>query len=917
MKFGNIILLILFITPNIGVTQDISNMKISCDFENQPLKDVLDRLEKELNIKFTYMNKMIKNRFVTISFDNIIITTALNTLFNNTNLSYKIHKGSNNIVIYNIRNLVIKGHVFDAETKLPVHNTTVYLNKVQKRVSTNKDGFFQLPVDKLPVKIKIQHSGYEIKIITVTENSNQDLKIPLEPQVIRLLSGVVRDINTYQEIPGVNIFIEKAQLGAITDEFGKYELRLTGVQDHYRTIFKHVAYIVFQISLDSLNSIKTVYLQPRIIPLQTIRIEGKTEEQSDITNDLPQPISIIEAKAFEMRGFIDAGDLLKTDHSIQVDEQLSGKKTIAIRGGNPDEVVVMYNGVKMNSSYDNVFDFSMIDMDDIQKVEIIRGSNTSLFGPEALSGVINIVPKLKQDYNIRFQQRFGTYRSGNWGIHLYHGNDKYNGTYSIKRGAYKRGLIGFKENNAQLINNSVHHKGYFKLNLAKPTTDKLANSISTTVLRSSQDYTSQQNLEKLTTENNLYSFLYSGDFLFFENFKLSTSLRKLDEIQSQSIESNVLDRKVDDEAIFIRSENLMNIGMFDLLFAYNYQNSKLIFSDILSAFDSKERFEILESSELRRSHHGFASIIKFNIGRVDEETIYKTNFDLSFRYDKVRDEQQDRMIGLDDQNMANHSGIGLFDKNNWDKTTVKFSVNLTGYRENLNFINYINYGRNVKFPTLFQQLGIPTKLPKITSFPNLNPEENSSIEIGTSITGELPHHPKIFGWQISGNYFMNDYSNKFRTFKSPHIPVAYYDNIQNARISGFEVKNSLFLFKKKVTFELSFSRYSISEKAAFPFKSDFKTTANILLDHSGWAVQLHAFRENDQTGWLHYPNDNFTIVTLPGYANIDLHINKKLDWFGLTYFLNFSGRNLLDDDTILQGLAIRDRRFYLTFGVQY
>ncbi|GAI16753.1 unnamed protein product, partial [marine sediment metagenome] len=35
------------------------------------------------------------------------------------------------------------------------------------------------------------------------------------------------------------------------------------------------------------------------------------------------------------------------------------------------------------------------------------------------------------------------------------------------------------------------------------------------------------------------------------------------------------------------------------------------------------------------------------------------------------------------------------------------------------------------------------------------------------------------------------------------------------------------------------------------------------------------------------------------------------------FFINFSGRNLLGDETRLEGLTLRDRRIYITFGVQY
>ena len=244
-------------------------------------------------------------------------------------------------------------------------------------------------------------------------------------------------------------------------------------------------------------------------------------------------------------------------------------------------------------------------------------------------------------------------------------------------------------------------------------------------------------------------------------------------------------------------------------------------------------------------------------------------------------------------------------------------MNLSGYLEYFTFNSYLNFGKNVKYPTLFQQISIPDPTATGAFTPNLRPEKNTSIEIGTSLTKELTNNLKIYGWQISGNYFQNAYDNKFRSFSSPNIPVAYYDNVPNARISGIETKTKVFLYKKKVTIELGLSKYSIVEKAAFPFKSDFKRTMNLVFDHAGWSLQIHWFRESEQAGWLRFPDGNFALVTLPDYGNFDLHMSKNYHLYGMKYFMNFSARNILDDDEVLQGLTIRDRRFYLTVGLQY
>ncbi len=151
------------------------------------------------------------------------------------------------------------------------------------------------------------------------------------------ISSVVRDVNTHKEISGVNIFVMNTQFGTVTNLSGKFILRLTGVMGPNKVVFQHVAYEVLTVPLDSLKSLKGIYLQPRIILLQSIEVEENIKQRYEIAKDIPQPISIMESKSFELRGFVDAGDLLRTDHSIQVEEELSGKKTVANRDGNPDE----------------------------------------------------------------------------------------------------------------------------------------------------------------------------------------------------------------------------------------------------------------------------------------------------------------------------------------------------------------------------------------------------------------------------------------------------------------------------------------------------------------------------------------------------------------------------------------------------
>ena len=70
---------------------------------------------------------------------------------------------------------------------------------------------------------------------------------------------------------------------------------------------------------------------------------------------------------------------------------------------------------------------------------------------------------------------------------------------------------------------------------------------------------------------------------------------------------------------------------------------------------------------------------------------------------------------------------------------------------------------------------------------------------------ELGNRSAINGFQAESNYFQNTFDNKIRTFTSLTSTESSFDNVPDARISGFESKLSVFLFRKKITVGLGLS----------------------------------------------------------------------------------------------------------------
>ena len=245
---------------------------------------------------------------------------------------------------------------------------------------------------------------------------------------------------------------------------------------------------------------------------------------------------------------------------------------------------------------------------------------------------------------------------------------------------------------------------------------------------------------------------------------------------------------------------------------------------------------------------------------------------------------------------------------------MKFSTSLGGGSEKFALRSYFNFGTSYKYPTLLQQISGTILDGTPSAFSALNPEKNQSFELGLHSSRLITGSETLDAFDMTVNLFRNDYENKMRISYPIGIPVAFYDNVDFAKISGYEIKGTIHLLNRSTSADFALASYNIPEKAAFPFKSEVKMTANLNVDYKGWSLQVHAFGESEQIGWMRQDLGHLFEVTLPSHTNVDVHLTKSIQLRNLEGFANFSGYNLRNQSTILEGLILRDRRIYFSFG---
>ncbi len=110
--------------------------------------------------------------------------------------------------------------------------------------------------------------------------------------------------------------------------------------------------------------------------------------------------SVITRKDLEKGGYAFAVDALQTVPGLMVTQNgaLGGTASVFIRGAKTGNMAVLVDGVKVNdpSTIERTFDFGTLSVDAIERIEIVKGPQSVLYGSDATGGIINIVTKKGQ-----------------------------------------------------------------------------------------------------------------------------------------------------------------------------------------------------------------------------------------------------------------------------------------------------------------------------------------------------------------------------------------------------------------------------------------------------------------------------------------------------------------------------------------
>jgi outer membrane cobalamin receptor len=120
----------------------------------------------------------------------------------------------------------------------------------------------------------------------------------------------------------------------------------------------------------------------------------KTEQKPQ---DLTQSVTVITADDIEKSGATNVGDVISTTAGATVTDYgpLGALQSLELRGSTYQQVLVLLDGMRLNSGSAGGYDLSElpVPLDSIERIEIVRGPASALYGSDAMGGVVNIITK--------------------------------------------------------------------------------------------------------------------------------------------------------------------------------------------------------------------------------------------------------------------------------------------------------------------------------------------------------------------------------------------------------------------------------------------------------------------------------------------------------------------------------------------
>ena len=459
--------------------------------------------------------------------------------------------------------------------------------------------------------------------------------------------------------------------------------------------------------------------------LETIQV--KAVRSSANIYQTGSSIDVITSDEIFNKGYSFVSEALESLGGINVSQSgaFGGTSYVRIRGASSGQTLVLIDGVKVNdaSSPDGAFDFSNLQTFNIERIEVLKGSQSTLWGSDAIGGLINIVTKdfqMGPKYNFFIET--GSHETLKLGANIYFSNNENN--FQISAFEHKsKGISKAEENDGNFEKDGFGSRSFL--------------------------FKGKLNLYDITYSTNIN---YSESDIDFDSYGFITGVKDGDENAksnhlnwTMSVKKSVLEGKLDSILTYARSS-------IDRKYSLNGRQN----------FSAEGKRDFIRYT----GNYSFSPTNFLTFGLEKEETKVLTDSISTKSLFLLYELKPLKKLGI---------SLGLrSDKKNND--SKKNTMKITGFYDLGNdWFFRSNWGEGFKLPTIFQSTFFCCGA--VTANKSIKPESSEGYEVGFEYTS------KDKGVTFGITYFNQDIINQIDF----SFALGVYENIKRVSTEGFEL----------------------------------------------------------------------------------------------------------------------------------
>lgn len=218
--------------------------------------------------------------------------------------------------------------------------------------------------------------------------------LELNPSDANIVGHVIEK-NTHEHLPFINIFLKGTTVGTSSDATGHYYLKNLP-EGKFTIVMKAVGYKPIEKEI-VLRKGKTLEInfdaEEDLVALDGVVVSANRNETT--RRLAPSLVNVLDSKIFETTNAASLADGLNFQPGVRVENncQNCGFQQVRINGLEGPYTQILVDSRPIFSALTGVYGLEQIPANMIDRVEVMRGGGSALFGSSAIAGTINIITK--------------------------------------------------------------------------------------------------------------------------------------------------------------------------------------------------------------------------------------------------------------------------------------------------------------------------------------------------------------------------------------------------------------------------------------------------------------------------------------------------------------------------------------------